>query len=272
MRAIVDSARRGRCPGLSQGLREAWKRFFAAMARRTPESQESASESAGNIDAFYEGARRAADRNGHHLPDLEELYRDLRVLHLRKMVMSNANARFAAGDHPRLESETQRFMKDTGLCILAIRFPTSGLVVGSHGLTILDGWLGTRLGAPGWMPIAHDVAVGASAHPDREMLTVLDGGIEGELRPPNRSLHCCKPRTPCSVTPGSHSPSLRAPFLRLAKQFPISLSNSHGFTLQLWFARMLRLPSLKVSHHPVKPLRVSSNLIQGLIVLDKPAA
>ena len=177
---IVEAARQGECPQLSPRLREAWKRFFAAMARRTPESQERVAESTGSIDAFYEGTKRVADLDNYPLPAIEELYQDSRVLELRKMVMSNTNAKFAAGDDPRLESETQQFIRNTGLCVLTICPPSSGLVIGSHGLTIVDDQLGARMGALSWVPVAHDVAVGATAFPDREFLTVLDSGNEGE--------------------------------------------------------------------------------------------
>ena len=177
---VVESARLGRCPQLSPRLREAWKRFFVAMARRTPESQDRVAESAKGIDAFYEAAKRVADQNDHPLPTIEELYQDPRVLELREMVMSNTNARFAAGNDHRLESETKRFIGETGLCVLAVCIPNSGIVIGSHGLTILDDQLGARLGALSWVPIADDIAIGATAYPDREFLTVLDSENEGE--------------------------------------------------------------------------------------------
>ena len=177
---IVETARQGKCPQLPPRLREAWKRFFVGMARRTPESQDRVAESAISMDAFYEAAKRVADQDDHPLPAIEELYQAPRVLELREMVMSNTNARFAAGDDPRLESETKRFIGDTGLCVLAVGIPNSGLVIGSHGLTVLDDELGAKLGALSWVPIADDLAVGATAYPDREFLTVLDSENEGE--------------------------------------------------------------------------------------------
>ena len=177
---IVERARQAKCPKLSPKLREGWKRFFIAMARRTPESQDRVSESKGGTDVFYGAAKNVADLTNYPLPTPEELYQDSRVLGLKKMLMSNTNAKFAAGDDPRIEAETQRFSREVGLCVAVFRIPNRSLVIGSHGLTMLDNEVGTRLGAISWLPIAHDIAVGATAFPDREFLTVLDSGNGGE--------------------------------------------------------------------------------------------
>ena len=177
---IIDQARKEEHPRLSTDFREAWKRFLIAIARRTPESQERVSESRSDFDVFYEAAMAVADLDNYPLPTKEELYRDLRVLVLKRMVMSNANAKFAAGDDPRIEAETKRFSEDIGLSVVVIRIPKRSFVIGSHGLTLLDHDYGRPLGANSWLPIAHDVAVGATAFPDREFLTVLDGRNDTE--------------------------------------------------------------------------------------------
>ena len=177
---IVEQARNGICPQLSVDLREAWKQFYIAMARRTPESQDRVSKSQGSDDVFYRAAKRVADQTGYMLPSAEELYQDPRVSVLKKLVMSNTNAKFAAGDDPNIETETQRFSKDTGLYVVAIRVPRRSFVIGSHGLTMLDDEVASNLGAVSWLPIAHDVAVGATAFPDREFLTILDSSNYGE--------------------------------------------------------------------------------------------
>ena len=36
------------------------------------------------------------------------------------------------------------------------------------------------LGAISWLPIAHDIAIGATAFPDREFLTILGSDNDGE--------------------------------------------------------------------------------------------
>ena len=49
---IVDHVRQGKCPQLSIELRDAWKRFLIAIARRTPESQNRVAGLTGHVDAF----------------------------------------------------------------------------------------------------------------------------------------------------------------------------------------------------------------------------
>ncbi len=177
---IIDRARNGRCPQLSVDFREAWKRFYVAMARRTPEAQDRVSKSKGNRDVFYEAAKQTADQIGYRLPTAEKLYQDPRVMVLKKLVMSNTNAKFAAGDDPNIETETRRFSVETGLCVVAIGIPKRSFVIGSHGLTMLDDEVASKMGAVSWLPIAHDVAVGATAFPDREFLTILDSSNDGQ--------------------------------------------------------------------------------------------
>ena len=178
---IIDQARNGRCPELSVDFREAWKRFYVAMARRTPEAQERVSKSKGHRDVFHEAAKGIADQVGYELPTAEELYQDPRVSVLKKLVMSNTNAKFAAGDDPNIETETNRFSLETGVCVIVIGIPKRSFVIGSHGLTMLEDEVASKVGAVSWLPIAHDVAVGATAFPDREFLVVLDNSNDGEM-------------------------------------------------------------------------------------------
>ena len=177
---IVDQARHGKCPQLSIELRDAWKRFLIAMARRTPESQDRVAGLDGQVDAFYEASKHVATLEGYPLPDRKTLYQDDRILELKKRVMKNVNAKFAAGDDPHIENETQKFSRDTGLSFVVTRIPKKSFVIGSHGLTIVDHKLAGNLTAGSWLPIAPDIAVGVTAFPDRELLSFLDSSNDGE--------------------------------------------------------------------------------------------
>ena len=177
---IIDQVRQGKCPQLPIELRDAWKRFLISIARRTPESQDRVSSLTGHVDAFYDASEHVANLNTYPLPDREALYQDDRVLRLKSMVMANVNARFAAGDDPHIEIETQKFSRETGLSFVVIRLPRKSFVIGSHGLTMVDRKIPGNLTAISWLPIAYDIAVGATALPDRELLSFLDSSNGGE--------------------------------------------------------------------------------------------
>ena len=177
---IIDQVRLEKCPQLSIELRDAWKRFLIAIARRTPESQDRVAGLTLHVDAFYEASKRVANSDAHPLPDRETLYQDDRILGLKNMVMTNVNSKFAVGDDPHIENETKKFSRETGMSFVVIRIPKRSFVIGSHGLTMVDRKLAGNLTAISWLPIAHDIAVGATAFPDRELLSFLDSNNGGE--------------------------------------------------------------------------------------------
>ena len=180
VKQIVEQVRLGKCPQLPIELRDAWKRFLIAIARRTPESQDRVASLTGHDDAFYEASKRIADSEAYPLPDRKTLYRDDRVVGLKNMVMTNVNAKFAAGDDPHVENETLKFARDTGLSFVIIRIPKKSFVIGSHGLTMVDRKLAGNFTAISWLPITHDIAVGITVFPDRELLSFLDSNNGGE--------------------------------------------------------------------------------------------
>lgn len=180
VKQIVNQGRQGECPQLSIELTDAWKRFVIAMARRTPESQDRVAASEGHVDDYYEVAKESPNRNGYPWPDRETLYQDRRVLKHKNLVLRNIDAKFAAGDDPHAEKETQRFSRETGLCVLVIRIPGRSFVIGSHGLTIVDRNLVENVTAISWLPIAPDIAVGVTPFPNREFLSFLDSNNGGE--------------------------------------------------------------------------------------------
>ena len=171
---IIQKARSGQLPRLTEREAAYWKRFMLAIARRTPESQRRATSISGD-DAFYEALKARAEAENYKLPDQESLYRDPRIRKLMERVLANVNAKFAAGDSPREKLEEDRFCRETGLCVAVIRDPgaRNGFLIGSHGLAILQGGpLGDSIDGS-WLPIAHDVAVLATSAPDKEFLLDL---------------------------------------------------------------------------------------------------
>ena len=176
---IIKQARLGECPQLTITLRNAWKRFVLALARRTPESQGRVSSAKSPNDIVYEVATSIATNDNYPLPAKEILYQDDRILELQKMVMSNTNARYAAGDNPILEEEGKKFCRETGLCVAIIRIPGKSFIIGSHGLAIVKPSYDRDPAAGSWVPISHDVAAGVTPFPDRESLVFLDRGNGG---------------------------------------------------------------------------------------------
>ena len=177
---IVEKARLGQCPQLARGERDAWGRFVFALARRTPEAQQRISADINLDDAFYEAAKKVADGDGFPLPPQERLMADNRVLQLRDLVMTNSDARFAAGDDPHLQTETEKFIRETGLCVGIIKVPHRDFVIGSHGLAIVDAEFEGDPAAGSWVPAAHDVAVKITAFPNMEYLVCLDSDNDGD--------------------------------------------------------------------------------------------
>ena len=175
MQQIIEQARLGRCPQLSPEDNDSWKRFFLALARRTPESQKRVSGVERFDVVFYKAVKAVAESENHPLPDWDSLHGDPRVPPLVGLVESNVNAKFAAGDHPKERERADNFSRETGLCVATIRISERSFVIGSHGIAIVEA---SRKGDPAqgsWLPIAHDVAVQATGSPEQETLAVLDG-------------------------------------------------------------------------------------------------
>ena len=176
---FIERARLGACPQLPITLRNTWKRFVLALARRTPESQDRVSSAKSPTDVFYEAFAHVATKDSYPLPAKETFYQDDRVLELQKMVMSNTNAGYAAGDNPILEEEGKKFCLETGLGVAIIRIPDKSFVIGSHGLAIVKPGYNKDPAAGSWVPISHDVAVSVTPFADREFLIPLDRSSGG---------------------------------------------------------------------------------------------
>ena len=179
--AIIEQARYQGSLILDHRQRDALKRFVFALARRTPEAQNRTAIFSGYADAFYEAAKANAELNNYPLPHKESLYEDPMVRQLRDMTFSNTQARFAAGNHISLEEEDLKFARETGVAVAVIRDQCNELVLGSHGITILEKSPPQYLPAMSWLPVAPDVAIGITGLPDRDVLIELyahNGGAE----------------------------------------------------------------------------------------------
>ena len=179
---IIERARRGHCPKLSPNQQQAWKEFYLAIARRTPEGQTEIWQHRPYADTFYEAAQKVAEKQGIRLPEKEKLLQIEGIANLVADSQHNSNARFSAGSHPILQESEDHFVKTAGLKVAVITSPRKSFVVGSRGLAIvrnneLEGWM-----RGDWLPVAHDVAIAPTDAPDIERIVRLDNDEKGVRR------------------------------------------------------------------------------------------
>ena len=184
--SLLQQARYKRHPQLTPEHNDHFKKFVIALARRTPESQERVFS---GLDRDFEEVfdSVAADvfrQGGYDVPEKEWFERDPDVLKLKQAVKSNHNANFAAGEHPLLRQETERFSREVGWGIALICLPRRSFIIGSHGLTIVERE-GRIKGS--WLPVAHDVAIQLTAFPDRGFILYLDRNNESIIKMINRA-------------------------------------------------------------------------------------
>ena len=188
IRRIIEKARCNLCPQLIPEDCNSWKRFMLAIACRTPESRERIVSHKSFEDAFYEAAKKVAEKENYMgLPDKVSIFQDSRISKLKDIIKSNVDTTFAAGDHPRTRDETERFCRETGLLIAIICMPKRSFVIGSHGLAIVQPNHKDNQTQGSWLPIAHDVAVAPTAFPYRAFLLPLDRDRESIIERINRA-------------------------------------------------------------------------------------
>ena len=187
---ITQQVRRGHFPKLSPAQQRAWKEFYLAMARRTPEGQAEIWQHRPYDDAFYEAAKRVAEKDGVVLPSKEELLRIERVGDLVADSQHNFHARFSAGSHRILQKDEDNFVRRAGLLVAVITSPENSFVIGSRGLAIvknsdLESWV-----EGDWLPVAHDVAIAPTDSPEVERIVVLDNDDKGvrRIKPINEAM------------------------------------------------------------------------------------
>ena len=172
---IISRVRNNEPPDLSPGDRDSWKRFYHASCRRTPEfSDEMLNLNERFDDVWSFAVDRLFCEAGMVAPDSVLVGQDPRLKKIKAAVKQNTKARFSSGDHPHLQADVERFCRDTGLHIAVIRCRKRSFVIGSHGVAIVC--RGTARGS--WLPIAHDVAVAPTSHPDSDWLRPLDRSTE----------------------------------------------------------------------------------------------
>jgi hypothetical protein len=173
---IIEQARKLSPPRLSPKMQNAWKYFYIAMARRTPEAQEEIWPEAAPQDAFYKGAQMDAEKAGFLLPDKEDFFLCDDIAELAKHAERNSKARFSAGSHPILQEDGEQFARSIGLLVAVISFSEKNFVIGSRGLAIVEDNDPDDKLRGSWLPVAPNVAICATSFPDSEYLVRIGNG------------------------------------------------------------------------------------------------
>lgn len=188
IRRIIECARNNEHPKLSIEDRHAWQEFYHASCRRTPEFAEEMLKLGERFDAVLHLAiERLLSQQGIAPPNRELLDQNPILKGAKPIMMGNIKARFASGDHPHLQADVERFSRETGLLIAVIRQPKRSFVIGSHGVTIVQPEHKRDPAYGGWLPIAHDVILTPTSHPEKELLLPLNGSNDHIIRRINRA-------------------------------------------------------------------------------------
>jgi hypothetical protein len=176
---IIEQAQKLRCPRLSPEQQNAWKLFFMAMSRRTPEAQEEIWSEVDYRDEFYKAAQMIAEKDGFPLPEKDALLGIDGVVGLEKTSEHNFKARFSSGSHPVLQDTARSFARSADLLMAVIPFSGKNFVIGSRGLAIVDESAPDDLMRGHWLPVSPNVAICAKRLPDVELLVCLDDNRGG---------------------------------------------------------------------------------------------
>ncbi len=169
IRQVITSARDQRLPQLGPDPQDALKRFFLAIARRTPESQKRVRTPEDEARReLYVKLSRDAESQGVTLPSESDFYEIPSVRELMDELFRNADANMAAGTIASVRRFEDRFFKTRALAVLAITQPGRGFIVGSHGIAIVP-----EIPPGSWLPIAPDVAIAYHDDHQREKISFL---------------------------------------------------------------------------------------------------
>ena len=185
---IIECARNDEHPKLSIEEKYAWQEFYHASCRRTPEFAEEMLKLNERFDAaLHLAIERLLFQQGINPPNKELLDQNPILKSAKPTMMGNTKARFASGDHPHLQADVERFSRETGLLIAVIRQPKRSFVIGSHGVAIVQPEYKRDSAYGGWLPIAHDVILAPTSHPEKELLLPLNGSNDHIVRRINRA-------------------------------------------------------------------------------------
>ena len=164
---IVEAVRTNHFPQLSPEYRTACKRFFIHMILRNPQHAQQILRAMRVDDAIYEACRRLLNNQGIPVPDRHMFDSDPQWIELKKKIVHNNRARFAAGLPSQLSGEIERYIGNYGLLFGVICEPKVKFVIGSCAVirnSVMDD------NPFEWLPVAPDVAISIRDTPDKDLL------------------------------------------------------------------------------------------------------
>ena len=167
----IEAVRMNHFPILSPEDRAACKRFFIHMVLRNPKHAQQIFRVLGVDDATYEACCRLLNSQGIPVPDRHMFDSDPEWIELKRKLIHNSRARFAAGLPTKLKEEIERYVDNGGLLLGVIREPKVRFVIGSCAVirnSVMDD------NPFEWLPIAPDVAISIRGTPDKDYVLRLE--------------------------------------------------------------------------------------------------
>ncbi len=168
---IIKAVKMNRFPKLSPEHRAACKRFFIHMVLRNPKHAQQILRAMRVDDAVYEAYRRLLNNQDIPVPDRHMFGSDPRWIELKKKIVHNNRARFAAGLPSQLSGEIERYIGNYGLLFGVICEPKVKFVIGSCAVIRNSAMDDNPFE---WLPVDPDVAISIRGTPDKECLLQLE--------------------------------------------------------------------------------------------------
>ncbi|MCY3667949.1 MAG: DUF4238 domain-containing protein [Gemmatimonadetes bacterium] len=168
---IIEAVKMNRFPKLSPEHRTACKRFFIHMVLRNPQHAQQILRAMRVDDAIYEACRRLLNNQGIPVPDKHMFDSGPRWIELKKKILHNNRARFAAGLPSQLGGEIERYIGNYGVLFGVLREPQVKFVIGDCAVIRNSAMDDNPFE---WLPIAPDVAISIRGTPDKEYSLQLE--------------------------------------------------------------------------------------------------
>lgn len=123
-------------------------------------------------------------------PDISSARQNLINIAGVQAIKDKQKARLAAINNPVSIKDVEWFSSYAGLGIAVISIQNRSFVIGSHCFSVLK-YSGKNNQVYGsWLPVAHDVAICPTSHPDQEELVQLTTNMDRTIKKINETSFC----------------------------------------------------------------------------------
>ena len=189
---IVECARKNKTPKLSPDQADNWKRFYVSLGWGVPEFADKTMR----VDKQLKGilrreVKKVLARREERPPDISSVLQDPINIARAQATTDKLRARLAAINHPVSIEDVEWLSSHAGLCIAVISIRNRSFVIGSHCFSVLKYSGKNHNQVYGtWLPIAHDVAICPTSHPDQEELVQLTTNMDRTIKKINETSFC----------------------------------------------------------------------------------